>query len=162
MQVRVSFRNGFYAGLLCALVLGLYLFQLWQPEKQVSLHSLHLLKALEEKNWKDAGDFVDQSYADRWGHDRNLLLARLRAVLPYARNLRFSVIAPAVSAEGGERRWSARLIIEAEPNEVSELIKQRINSLDAPFQLTWQRGGKPWAWKMVRADNVALEQGSID
>lgn len=155
--MHVTFRNGFYAGVLGAIVAGLYLFQLWQPEKQVRLHSLHLISALERKDWAKVGEFVDESYTDRWGHDRGLLLARLRAVLPFARNLHIELMAPAVSASSREGEWCARLKIEADENEVSTMIKARVNKLDAPFQLHWRRFGKLWEWKLMRADNSALE-----
>jgi len=157
MPMRVSLRNGFYAGLLIALGIGIYLFQVWQPERQVRLHSLQLVSAVERKAWSEVADFIDTTYADRWGHDRDLLVARLRAVLPYARNLHLDLIAPACNATAGEGQWSARITVEADPNDVAALIKERVNSLDAPFELHWRRVGKPWEWKLVRVDNAALE-----
>lgn len=153
----MSLRNGFYAGLLLALGIGLYLFQLWQPERQVRLHALHLVHAVERNDWKKVEQFIDPHYRDRWGHDRELLLARLRLVLAYARNLHLEIVAPATSATREEGEWSARITVEADRNEVSEMIKERINSLDAPFQLHWRRIGQAWEWKLVRVDNVALE-----
>lgn len=121
------------------------------------MHSLHLINALEQKDWADVGEFVDASYTDRWGHDRELLLARLRAVLPFARNLRIESIASAVSATSREGEWSARISISADENEISAMIKARVNQLDAPFQLHWRRVGKFWEWKLTRVDNTALE-----
>jgi hypothetical protein len=38
--------------------------------------------------------------------------------------------------------------------EVLELIKQRLNALDAPFDLEWRHtSGKPWNWQLVRVSN---------
>ena len=153
----MSVRNGFYAGALLAFAIGIYLFQLWQPERQVRLHSEHLLRAIEQKSWPTIGEFIDPTYADRWGHDRDLLLARLRFVLPYARNLQLVLIASDAHAVSMEGNWSARVTVEADPNEVTALIKDRINTLDAPFDLHWRRFGKPWEWKLVRVENAALE-----
>ncbi len=115
-----SFRNGLYGRLLIAFCLGLYLFQLWEPAKQVRLHSEHLLGALEKKDWSRVGDFVDASYADQWGHDRAELLTRLRQVLPYARNLHLVAREAIAQGEDGRGRWHARLTVEADPNEISE------------------------------------------
>jgi hypothetical protein len=123
----------------------------------VQLHSIHLLKALEQKNWPAVAEFVDEHYADRWGHDRELLLARFRFVLPYAQNLHLDVVAPDVRAVDQKFEWSARITVEADPNEIADMIKQRVNTLDAPFALQWQRVGKPWEWKLVWVDNTALE-----
>lgn len=154
----MSFRTGFYAGLLLAVVLGLYLFRLWQPQRQVELHSTHLLRSLEQKDWARLSASVDEGYADRWGHDRALLLARLREVLRYARNLRIESQVEAVRAEPGEGTWSARITVDAEPNELTAFIKERVNALDAPFELHWRRNsGKPWDWKLTRVSHAALE-----
>ncbi len=153
-----SFRNGLYAGLLIALGFGLYLYQLWTPEKQVRLHSAHLMEALEEKDWADADEFLADAYADQWGHDRVLLLTRLRQILPYARNLRLEAREIIVHADAGEGEWRARVTVEADANEVSDFIKARVNLLPDPFVLKWRQvSKKPWDWKLVHASNVALE-----
>ena len=153
-----SFRNGLYAGLLSAVGLGLYLFQLWTPEHQVRLHSAHLLAALEAKDWPAAEGFLDLSYEDQWGHDRTLLMTRLRQVLPYARHLRLDAREIIAHAEDGTGAWRARVTVEADPNEVTTLIKERINALPEPFALQWrQNSKKPWDWKLVRVTNPALE-----
>jgi hypothetical protein len=38
----VNFRNGFYAGFLVAAIAGIWLATLWQPERQIRLHTAHL------------------------------------------------------------------------------------------------------------------------
>jgi Na+/H+-dicarboxylate symporter len=57
-MIRPAFRNGFYAGALVAVIAGIYLFQLWQPDRQVHLHSVHLATALEQKEWDDVSGFL--------------------------------------------------------------------------------------------------------
>jgi hypothetical protein len=153
-----SFRNGFYAGLLVAAGLGIYLFQLWDSGNQVRLHSAHLITALQEKNWPAVEEFIDPSYADQWGHDRATVATRLRQVLSYARNLRVAAREIIVRTANGEGVWRARVTIEADPNEVTALIKERVNALEEPFELVWRHGSrKPWDWKLVRVTNASLE-----
>src|SRR5438067_258883 len=72
----MTFRNGFYAGLLIAVIWALYLARLWQGPRQVELHSIHLLAQIEKKDWKAVGEFISNDYQDRWGNDRALLLER--------------------------------------------------------------------------------------
>ena len=48
----MSFRIGFYAGLIVAVIWGIYLVRLWQGQRQVELHSVHLLAQIEKHNWK--------------------------------------------------------------------------------------------------------------
>lgn len=156
-SLKPSFRTGLYIGLVVAVGLGLYLFQLWEAGHQVRLHSEHLLRALEKKQWSKVENFLDPAYADQWEHDRATVVTRLRQVLPYARNLRIHAREVIVRAAEGEGDWRARVTLEAEPNEVSTFIQQRVNTLDAPFELRWRRvSKKPWDWKLVRVTNPAL------
>ena len=153
-----TFRNGVILGLLLAVVVGTYLFRLWQADRQVSLHSLHLLHAIEERDAAKIAQFVDENYQDQWKQDRATLLTRLRELLRYTRNLRITPIAPLTESEGREGKWSARVAIEADPNELTVLIRERVNGLATPFILRWQRkSGKPWDWKLVSVSNESLE-----
>ena len=45
------FRGGFYGGLSFALLIGLFLIWLWQPERQVARHTENFLHAVERKDW---------------------------------------------------------------------------------------------------------------
>lgn len=155
---RASFRNGFYAGLLAAVAVGIYLLQLWQPDRQVELHSAHFLEAVQEQDWSAIEDFVDASYHDQWGHDRAVLIARLRAVLRYTRNLQLEARETLPIAEGERGRWQARITASGHENELMALIKQHINTLHEPFQFEWRRRSwKPWDWKLTGVTNPALE-----
>jgi len=157
-MIRPAFSNGFYAGALAALILGIYLFQLWQPERQVHLHSTHLATALEENDWAEVASFLAADYHDQWGHDRATVLTNLRQVLHYARNLRIEAQRTITIANGREGSWSSRIAIAANDNEVAAMIKARINVLEEPFELSWRRESwKPWDWKLVRVSNPALE-----
>ncbi|HEX8679637.1 MAG TPA: hypothetical protein VF683_06745 [Chthoniobacterales bacterium] len=157
--MHVTSRNGFYAGAAAAVALAVYLLWLWQPERQVRLHSEHLLAAVEEKDWADLAAFVDESYQDQWGNDRALLLTRLRQILSYAPGLKIHTVGSGVSRLGqDDADWNARVPIEAEENELTALMKTRVNALDTPFVFQWRhRSGKPWDWKLVRVSNDALE-----
>jgi hypothetical protein len=155
--VPISFRNGVYAGLLVALIVGIYLLRLWQPERQVELHSTNLIAHIEEKKWKRAGEFIADDYQDQWGHDRTVVLERLREVFRALPNARIEATSPVGRAEGGRGEWSAKITING-TGEYAELIKARVNSLEAPCELQWRRGATwPWDWKLVSVRNPALE-----
>ncbi len=156
--IRPSFRNGFYAGLLVAIVAGIYLLQLWKPERQIELHSLHFLHAIERNDPEAIGDFIDPAYQDQWQHDRALLLARLRAVLGYTRNLHLEPHEPLVVPTSAGPEWQGRITVSGDPSEVMTVITERINPLKEPFHLRWRKQSwKPWEWKLIHASNDALE-----
>ena len=54
----ISFRGGFYGGLIAALLVGVFLVWLWQPGRQVRRHTENFLHAIEHKNWTGAADFI--------------------------------------------------------------------------------------------------------
>jgi hypothetical protein len=153
----VNFRNGFYAGLIVAVVWGVYLARLWQPPRQVELHSVHLLAQIEKKDWKAVGEFVGNDYQDRWGNNRALLLERLREVFRALPNARIESSVVSIQDKDGHVSWSAKIRVQA-TGEFADFVVNRVNSLDAPFEFEWQRGATwPWDWKLVSVKNPALE-----
>ncbi|MFN2475224.1 MAG: hypothetical protein ABR526_02645 [Chthoniobacterales bacterium] len=157
-----SLRSGFYAGVVVAIGLGVYLAQLWQSDRQLELHSAHLLHAIEQKDWRTIGEFIDPVYHDQWQHDRAMLLARIRAVLQYTRDLHLQAREPLVVATAEGQEWRARIVVSGDDNDVTALIKARINPLAEPFRLRWrQQSWKPWDWKLVGASNDSLELPEI-
>lgn len=137
--------------------MGVYLFRLWQPERQVRLHSTNLVAQMEKKNWKRVGEFIRSDYQDQWGHDRARVLKRLREVLRAAPNARIDIAEPTLRIESGRGRWIARVTVDG-AGEYADLIEARINTLDAPFELEWRQGATwPWDWKLVSVRNPALD-----
>ena len=158
--VSSGFRNGFYAGLIVALFLGLWLAQLWSAEKQVRLHSAHLLGQIEKRNWTAAGEFVAVDYHDEWGDDRALLLSRLRLALRFFSGLTISARAPLVQLEPPLGIWRARVELAGKDAgaEMTPEIIRRVNSLTTPFELRWRHESwKPWDWKLIEVRNPELE-----
>ncbi len=152
------FREGFYGGLSLVLLIGLFLIWLWRPERQVALHSDHLVEAIAHKNWTRFSSFLGSDYQDQWGDDRSLVLERTREVFRYIRNVRITKMGPDVRIEGATGYWRARIIVDGDAGEVMTLIKERVNNLQTPFELQWRRiSGKPWDWKLVRVRNDELK-----
>jgi hypothetical protein len=157
-MLRLTFRNGIYVGLVLAMIIGPYLWFLWQPRRQVQLHTEHFLEAIQQKSWGKLEEFVDERYQDQWSHNRELLLTRLREVLRFMRNLRLQRQELTIAAKEKRGQWLGRISVEADANEVSALVKERVNALETPFELHWQQqSGKPWDWKLVAVSNSGLE-----
>lgn len=153
-----GFRSGLYGGLGVALLTGLFLLWLWQPERQVRRHSENLFHAVEQKNWDRLGDLIAADYQDQWGHDRIRVLERVREVFRYLREARIISSSATVQTDKHTARWTGKIVIEADQGELATLLKERVNSLDNPFELEWHRlSAKPWDWKLVRVSNRGLE-----
>ena len=153
----MSFRTGFYAGLIVAVIWGIYLVRLWQGQRQVELHSVHLLTEIEKHNWRAVDEVVGNDYGDQWGNDRALLLERLREVFRALPNARVESKVVSVQTRNGRGSWIARITLKS-TGEFADLIQNRVNSLDSPFEFEWQRGATwPWDWKLVAVKNPAFE-----
>jgi hypothetical protein len=153
----VNFRNGFYAGLIVAAILGIYLARLWQPQRQIELHSAHLLTQIEKHNWKAVGEFVGSDYRDQWGNDRTLLLERLRDVFRFLPNARIESKLVSVQTRNGRGSWTVKITLKSS-GEFADSIQNRVNSLESPFEFEWKHGATwPWDWKLVAVRNPGLE-----
>jgi hypothetical protein len=162
-ELKVRFRDSFYVGLGLAIVLGVYLIWLWQPERQVARHTATLLHEIEARDWSGVATLLASDYSDQWGEDNALVLSRLREVFRYVGDGRIVAVDPIITTQPRAGTWRATILIEGE-GEVLELIKQRVNSLHSPFQLEWrQRTAKPWDWQLVRVTNPDFEiPGGLD
>jgi hypothetical protein len=158
-----TFRTSFFTGALLAAMIGLWLAQLWQGEKQVSLHSEHLMRQIERRNWPPAGEFIAADYHDDWGHDRRALLNRLRLALRSFSSLTINAANPQVSVNSPVGWWSAKVQLEGSGTEFTPVMMNRVNRLTEPFVLHWRRESwRPWDWKLVRVSNPALKLSDRD
>lgn len=152
-----TFRTSFYSGLVLALLLGVWLARLWPAENQVRLHSEHLLRQIEKRSWSGAGDFIALDYHDAWGHDRALLLERLRLTLRFFTSLTITATAPQVTLDPAGGSWRARVHLAGTGGEFAPDIIPRVNRLTDPFELRWRHESwKPWDWKLVEVKNPSL------
>jgi hypothetical protein len=156
--VPISFRSGFYGGLIIALLVGLFLVWLWRPERQVRRHTENFLHAVEHKSWTAAGACIGSDYHDQWGDNRARVLERMREGFRYVCGVRINASNATVRIEKQRAIWSDKIVIDGDESEVMAALKERVNSLTAPFQLEWRRvSAKPWDWKLVRVSNSSLE-----
>ena len=140
------------------MIAGTWFVARWQPERQIRLHSAHLLSQIDRKDWRAVRNFIGDDYQDQWGNDRGLAVERNREVFHFLRNPRIEVSGVQVRTESHQGYWLAKITIKGSGSEFATLIEERVNSLPAPFELEWQRGSnKPWDWKLVCVRNETLE-----
>ena len=154
----ITFRGGFYGGLVLAICIGLYLVWLWRPEHQVRLHTENFFHAIDHRNWDAVGDLIGNDYQDQWADDRARVLERMREGFRWVRGSRIISSNPNVQMEAGRGVWTGKITVYSSDDGVMELLDERVNKLPTPFKLEWiQLSGKPWDWKLARVSNSAFE-----
>ncbi|MGC3991716.1 MAG: hypothetical protein QM796_18895 [Chthoniobacteraceae bacterium] len=145
------------------LVLAYLLFSLWQPERQVALHQEHLLQAYSDRKWSKVEGFLDDAYADRWGHKKEDILRLSRIAFAQFIAPEVTGLSPQLGWKAGTATITEKLAVAGEGNEFAQEAERRINRLPQPFVFTWQRKSwKPWDWTLVCVDNPGLEIGNLE
>jgi hypothetical protein len=155
--VTITFRGGFYGGLVLAVSIGLYLFWLWRPEHQVRLHTENFFRAIDHRNWDAVAEFIGNDYQDQWGDDRVRVVDRMREGFRWVRGSRIIGSNSNVQMEAGRGVWIGKITVYSSDDGVMGVLDDRVNKLPTPFQLEWLLSGKPWDWKLVRVSNSAFE-----
>lgn len=157
--MRPDFRTGLLLGVALAVLLLLLSHWHWQPERQLRLHSEHLLQRLEARDWKRLSASVAGDYHDQWSNDRGRLLERLQGAMSVLRHAQImaAAVGSRVGESGGEGTWTAKISLNA-GGEFAGSVVAHVNGLQAPFELRWRKqSAKPWDWKLVSVSNSELE-----
>jgi hypothetical protein len=141
--------------------LALYFAWLWQPERQVRLHTAHLLKAVEGRRWKKVDSLVADNYSDRWSHDKEFVLRGSNEVFSQFLFLTIPSETLECSVSGSTGVTRDRVKIAGTGSPIAQEAMERVNRLRQPFVFTWERmSWKPWDWRLTRFDQPELEIGS--
>ena len=136
---------------------ALWLAWLWQPERQVRLHTSHFLKKVERRNWAAAKEFVAEDFADRWGHDKNSAMEDARQVFAQFLFVTIENRTDACDMHEREATTHTRVKISGNGGGVAQLVMDRVNSLQQPFTFTWRKvGSAPWNWELTHIDQPEL------
>jgi len=146
------------SALAVATLLGLVLWLtwLWQPERQVRLHTAGLIKGIERRNWSKVEGLLADNYADRWGHDKGFVLSSLRRVFGSFIFLTIEQRSLRVDATTGQT--VTRVKMSGQGSGVAQYVMAKVNGLGDPFTFTWAKSGTlPWEWQLTSADHPTLD-----
>lgn len=137
--------------------LALFLLWLWQPERQVRLHTSHFLKKVERRNWEAAGKMMADDYRDRWEHDKEEALAGARGAF---RQFMFVTVenrtdSAEIAPDSGTTRTVVKISGSGGP--LAQMVMDRVNTLRNPFVFSWRHASwKPWDWELTSVDQPEL------
>jgi hypothetical protein len=141
-------------------LLGLLLYSawLWRPERQVRLHTTHLLKAVEGRRWKKVDSFIANNYSDRWSHNKEFVLRASNEV--FGQFLFLSIQNQTLNCDisGSTGVTHDTIKIGGNGSPIAQVVIEQINRFHEPFVFTWERRSwKPWDWQLIRFDQPELE-----
>ena len=150
-----------WMGVLLCLILVVWLYLLWQPERQVERHTLNLLERTSARNWPKVTVMMSADYRDRWGHDRATAINNARELFSHFFALHLVPMGPLdVSLDGQEASSTAPLEIFGSGTALAHAVMAKLRELEKPFVFRWQKNGIwPWQWVLVGVDQEELFPG---
>ena len=148
---------------LAAVAILIFLALLWQPARQVRLHQAHFLKAVAKRDWGKVGHFIGAEYHDRWGHDKENVLAQSAQVFGQFLFCNIQSEERSLALENGRATVGAKLTMGGTGSAIAGYAMERVNALAEPFVFTWvRRSWKPWDWELVAVDQPELTIPAMD
>ncbi len=137
--------------------LALYLLWLWQPERQVRLHTSHFLKKVERRNWAAARNFLAANYSDRWKHNGDSAVADAQEAFRQFLFVTVENRTDSCDISGDHATTRTVIKISGSGGPVAQLVMERVNTLNGPFTFTWHKASwKPWDWELESVDQPEL------
>lgn len=136
-----------------------FLWQHWQPARQVALHQQHLVEAVENKNVKRIRALLADDYSDRFGHTQETVASDLREVIQQFLVLTLHPQGERMDFQDETRAViTTNLTISGNGFGAADMISREVNSLSSPWVFHWRRQSwLPWDWKLQSVDNASLK-----
>jgi hypothetical protein len=136
---------------------AIWLAWLWQPERQVRLHTSQFLKKVERRNWPAAKEMMAEGYTDRWEHSKTSAIDDAKQVFSQFLFVTVENRTDACNMRDKEATTHTRVKISGNGGAVAQMVMTRVNSLQQPFTFTWRKAGSaPWRWELTHIDQPEL------
>ena len=138
---------------------AIWVFQLWQPARQVELHTRNLLQRASSRDWTAVGRMMSPEYRDAWGHDRARSVDEARLLFSHFFALQITATGP-WQLSGGDGEWTASgpIGVFGSGSPVAHAVMDEVRSARGMFEFRWEKSGSwPWAWLLteVRHEDLA-------
>ena len=138
---------------------AIWVFQLWQPARQVELHTRNLLQRASSRDWTAVGRMMSPEYRDAWGHDRARSVDEARLLFSHFFALQITATGP-WQLSGGDGEWTASgpIGVFGSGSPVAHAVMDEVRAARGMFEFRWEKSGSwPWAWLLteVRHEDLA-------
>ena len=147
-----------YGALIVLAGLGVFLVRLWQPARQVELHTLDLLERASARDWTAVAAMMSPVYRDSWGHDRESAVEEAQQLFGHFFGLQIVPLEPLrVEVQPDGAAASARMGVFGTGTAVAQAVMEEVRKLGQPFVFRWTKSGSwPWEWSLAEAGQEEL------
>lgn len=136
-----------------------WLAWLWQPARQIELHTLNLLKRASSRDWTAVEAMMAPDYRDAWNADRAAAIDEARQLFSHFFALQIAVLEPLrVTKDGEEWQASGVVGIFGSGTAVAHAVMDEVREAEGPFVFRWRKSGTwPWRWSLVGTAHDGLD-----
>lgn len=137
----------------------LWLFSLWQPERQVELHTSNLLKRASARDWSAVEAMMAPDYRDAWNDDRTAAIDEARQVFSHFFALQITSLEPLqITDTMGAWQAAGPVGVFGSGTPVAHAVMDGVRAAEGPFVFLWRKSGPwPWQWSLVATGHESLE-----
>ena len=156
MTIPVSWIKGALTVLL--IVWALWLAWLWQPGRQVELHTLNLLKRASSRDWTAVEAMMSPDYRDEWNADRAEAIDEARQLFSHFFALQITPLEPLqVTQTKGAWQAAGSVGVFGSGTPVAHAVMDEVREAEGPFIFRWRKSGRwPWQWSLVATRHEGL------
>lgn len=137
---------------------AVWLFLLWQPERQVELHTANLLARASDRDWPAVTEMMSPDYRDGWGHDREESVRKADELFNQFFTLKILPTGPMdVRVADGMATTSVPLGIFGSGSPIAHAVMDEVREVGGSFVFRWRKAGRwPWQWLLIEAGHAEL------
>jgi hypothetical protein len=136
----------------------LWLAALWQPARQVDLHTMNLLARASSRDWPAVEAMMAPDYRDAWGHDREVAIDEARKLFSHFFALQIVPLGPLEIKEAVDGREACAPVgVFGSGTAVAQAVIEEVRSAGGDTVFVWRKaGGWPWQWALAEVRHAEL------
>jgi len=136
----------------------IWLFLLWQPARQIELHTTNLLSRASGRDWASVTAMISPDYRDAWGHSREESIGKADELFNHFFTLKILPTGPMdVRVAGGAGTNSVPLGVFGSGSPIAHAVMDEVRESGGSFVFRWRKTGNwPWQWSLVEAGHAEL------
>lgn len=145
--------------LVLLLAWGLWLAWLWQPARQVGLHTENLLKRASARDWTAVEAMMAPDYHDAWNADRAAAIDEARQLFSHFFALQITALEPLqITETNGAWQAAAPVGVFGSGTAVAHAVMDEVREAEESFTFRWRKSGSwPWQWSLAGLQHEGLD-----